>query len=71
MATYKERVAALELELEEAVAYGETTRACVSEACGNMPAKFINVAGMAQRDETNRDDKSSLQVGVHHNSNRQ
>ena len=67
MAAYQERLAVLELKLEEAVAYGEKRRSYLSEACGNMLTKFVKVEDMTQRDETHREDMSSLQIGVHHN----
>ena len=67
MAEQAERVAVLERKLEEATAYGELTRAYLSEACGNMITKFVKVEDMAQRDETNREDLSAVQVGIHHN----
>ena len=42
-AAEQERVAVLELKLEEAVAYGELTRTYLSEACESMPTKFVEV----------------------------
>ena len=67
MAAYQERLAVLELKLEEAVAYGEATRSYLSEACGNMIKKLVKIEDINQRGETHREDMSSLQVGVHHN----
>lgn len=67
MAAYQERLAVLELKLEEAVACRETTRSYLSEACGNMLTKFVKVEDMTQRDEPHREDMSSLQICVHHN----
>ena len=32
-----------------------------------MSTKFVKIEDMTQRDETNREDLSSLQVGIHHN----
>ena len=52
MAAQQKREAVLEVKLEEAVAYGELTRAYLSEARGNMPTTFVKVEDMAQRDET-------------------
>ena len=60
-------MAVLEHKLEEAIAYGEKTRGYLSEACGNMQTRFVKVEDMTQRDETSREDLSSLQVGIHHN----
>ena len=67
IAAQQERVAVLELKLEEAVAYSELTRSYLTEACGNMQSRFVEVESLAQRDETNREDLSLLQVGIHHN----
>ena len=67
MAEQAERVAVLERKLEEVTAYGELTRAYLSEACGNMFTKFVKIEDMAQRDEKSREDLSALQVGIHHN----
>ena len=36
MAAQQERVAALEVKLEEAIAYGELTRSYLTEACANI-----------------------------------
>ena len=70
MAAYQERLAVLELKLEEAVAYGETTHSYLSEACGTMLTKLVKIEDMTQRDATHREDMSSLQVGIHHNLDR-
>ena len=67
MAAQKERVAVLELKLEEVVAYGGLTHGYLSEACGTMQTFFVKAEDMAQRDETNREELSSLQAGIHHN----
>ena len=48
-------MAVLELKLEEAVAYGETTRSYLSEAYGNILTEFVKVEDMTQRDETHRE----------------
>ena len=50
MAAQRERVAVLELKLEEAVAYSELIRSYLTEACGNMQTRLDEVEDLAQRD---------------------